>query len=174
MKPEKSINYYMRTLHRDIGCFLIGLTIIYCISGIMLIYRDTHFLKEPKLIERHLPPNIKEQELGMILHMRNFKVLRTEGDVIYFINGTYNKATGVANYSAETLPLTLEKFNNFHKLSTKNPVHWFSLMYAILLLFLAISSFWMYKPKSKSFRRGIIIASTGFISVIIILFFIKM
>ena len=42
-KEKKSIHYYMRGLHRDIGFFLIGLTLIYSISGVLLIYRDTDF-----------------------------------------------------------------------------------------------------------------------------------
>jgi hypothetical protein len=170
MEFKKPVNYYMRALHRDIGFFVIGLTIIYCISGIMLTYRETGFLKQEKTIERHLPPNIEEQKLGMILHLRDFKILKAEGDVIYFQNGTFNKSTGIANYSGKSLPLVLEKFNSLHKSSTQSMVHWFSVVYGILLLFLAISSFWMYKPGSRMFHRGIIIAGSGFTGAVILLF----
>jgi len=170
MKLKKPVNYYMRAIHRDIGYFVIGLTIIYGISGIMLIYRDTGFLKQEKTIERRLPADIEEQKLGMILHLKDYRVLKTEGDVVYFQNGTYNKATGIASYSGESLPPVLEKFNGLHKSSSQNIVHWFSLIYGVLLLFLAISSFWMYRSGTKMFRRGIIIAGTGFAGSIILLF----
>ena len=70
-KEKKSSNRYMRSLHRDFGFFAIGLTLIFSISGIVLIYRDTDFLKFEKQIEKQLSPNIKESELGMILHIRN-------------------------------------------------------------------------------------------------------
>ena len=40
-QEKKSINHFVRSLHRDIGFFVIGLTIIYSISGIVLTYRDT-------------------------------------------------------------------------------------------------------------------------------------
>lgn len=40
-----NIHYWIRSLHRDIGFFLIGLTLIYVFSGILMIYRDTGFLQ---------------------------------------------------------------------------------------------------------------------------------
>ncbi len=169
MELKKPVNYYMRALHRDIGFFVIGLTIIYCISGILLIYKETAFLKTEKNIERHLSPGIEEQKLGIILHIKNFNVLKTEGDIVYFRNGTYNRTTGIANYSAEVLPLLLEKFNSLHKSSARNISHWFSLVYGLLLLFLALSSFWMYSPGNKLFRRGIYIAGSGLIGSAILL-----
>lgn len=167
---KKSINYYMRALHRDIGYFVIGLTIIYGLSGIILLYRDTDFLKTERAIERQLDANISEQDLGRSLHMRDFEVVKTEGDVVYFKNGTYNKATGKANYTDKTIPPFLDKFNQFHKTASSKLVHYFGVMYAVMLLFLAISSYWMYKPKSKMFRRGIILSALGIVCAIIILF----
>jgi hypothetical protein len=105
----------------------------------------------------------------MILHIKNLEILKTEGDVVYFQNGTYNKATGVAMYSDKVLPTFLQKFNNLHRKSSKNLAHLFSTIFGILLLFLAISSFWMFKPNSKMFRRGIILAGSGLIFAIILL-----
>lgn len=40
-----NIHYWIRSLHRDIGFFLVGLTLIYVFSGILMIYRDTGFLQ---------------------------------------------------------------------------------------------------------------------------------
>jgi hypothetical protein len=40
-----SIHYWIRSLHRDIGFFLVGLTLVYVLSGLLLIYRDTGFLQ---------------------------------------------------------------------------------------------------------------------------------
>ena len=169
MKLKKPVNYYMHALHRDIGFFVIGLTVIYCISGIMLTYRETKFLKEVKAVERHLSPNLEEQKIGMVLRIRDFKVLKREGDITYFRNGTYNKTTGIANYTAEALPFILEEFNSLHKSSTRNAAHWFAVVYGVLLLFLAISSFWMFRPGTPKFRRGIYIACSGFVVAIILL-----
>ena len=57
-KKSKSFNYYMRSLHRDIGFFAFGLVVIYILSGIVLIYRDTDFLKREVTVERQLKPNM--------------------------------------------------------------------------------------------------------------------
>lgn len=166
---KKSFNYNMRCLHRDIGFFLIGITIIYSISGIVLIYRDTDLLKQDVVIERELAPNLEASELGGILHKRDFKVLKSEGDIVYFQDGTYNRATGVVKYKSKELPSFLNKFNSLHKSSSRNIVHWFTTIYGILLLFLAISSFWMFNAKSKPFRRGIFIAGAGIVVSLILL-----
>lgn len=168
-KEKKPIQYYMRALHRDLGFLVIGITIVYVLSGITLIYRNTDFLKKERQIQRELEPNINDSELGMALHIRDFKVVKTEGDIVYFNNGTYNKTTGVVNYSNKALPAFLEKFNKFHKAASGSVTHWLSVVFAVLLLFLAISSFWMFKPKTKMFRRGMIFAGIGLCIAIIFL-----
>jgi hypothetical protein len=172
MEPKrmKSLSYYMRALHRDLGFFIIGLAIMYSISGIVLIYRDTDFLKRERQIEKQLPPDIKESDLGMTLRIRNFEIIKTEGDVIFFQNGTYNKLTGIAKYSEKGLPAFLEEFNKLHKTASGNVTHWISVIFGIVLLLLAISSFWMFKPDTKMFRRGIIIAGAGIIITLVFLF----
>ena len=169
-KEKKSINYYMRSLHRDVGFFIIGIVIIYSVSGFLLVFRDTDFLKNEKQVEKQLSPNINESELGATLRMRNFEVSKTEGDTVYFKNGTYSKATGMVKYSEKALPAFVEKLNKLHKPTTKNITHWVTWLFATLLLFLAISSFWMFRPSTKLFRRGLIFAGIG-ITVAVILFF---
>jgi hypothetical protein len=165
-----SFIYCMRSLHRDVGYFIIGLTIIYSISGVVLIYRNTDFLKSEKQIEKQISPNLKESELGGILHVRNLEIVKIEGDIISFRNGTYNMATGVVNYSEKTLPAFLERFNNLHKKASGSISYLFSTIFGVLLLFLAISSFWMFKPTTKMFRRGIIFTGSGLLLAIILLF----
>lgn len=159
----------MRTLHRDLGFLVIGFTIIYAISGIVLIYRDTDFLKHEKQVEQQIAPNIPESDLGGVLHLRNLQVVKTEGEMVYFQNGTYNKATGTVNYTEKALPAFLEKINNLHKKASRNLSHVFSTFFGIILLFLAISSFWMFKPSTKMFRRGMILTGIGLILAVVLL-----
>ncbi len=166
---NKSFSYYMRVLHRDFGFFVIGITIVYCLSGVLLIYRDTDFLKENKIVLKTIEPNLKESELGKILHIREFKVIKNEGDVINFQNGTYNKTTGVVKYSSRELPAILEKFIGLHKSAGNGFASLFTTIYGILLLFLALSSLWMYQINTKNFRRGIYIACGGLIFVVCLL-----
>lgn len=166
---RRSIHYYMRKLHRYVGYFVLGFTLIYSISGIMLVYRDTDFLKRETAVEKKLPPNLDQSELGSELHMRGFKIIKTEGDLHYFANGTYNKATGVTNYTVKALPTILSKMNSVHKSVSQNPSHLFATVFGILLLFLAVSSLWMFKPKAKSFKKGMVVAGSGVVIAIVLL-----
>ncbi|RPH34564.1 MAG: hypothetical protein EHM93_00610 [Bacteroidales bacterium] len=166
---EKNLNHYMRSLHRDIGFFLIGFTIISCISGIVLIYRDTNFLKYDTVIEETFEPNLDEAELGKMLNIKDFKIQKVEGDSLYFQKGTYNITTGVARFTVKELPSFFSKINGLHKSKSKNITHWFTLTIGIMLLFLAISSLWMFKPKTELFRRGIYLTGAGVVVTIIIL-----
>ncbi len=167
---DQGLSHYMRSLHRDIGFFLIGFIIIYSVSGIVLIYRDTDFLKQEKLIEKNIGPNIETSELGQILHMRDFKVLKDEGEIISFNNGTYNKVTGVAKYNSKDLPGILSRFTNLHKTSSRNASHFLGVFFGILLLFLAVSSLWMFKPQTRIFRRAIYIAGIGVVTAVVLVF----
>jgi len=169
LKGKKSINYYMRVLHRDIGFFIAGLIIVYALSGIVLIYRDTEFLKSETKVEKTLTPNLEPAKIGEALRIRDFKVTKTEGETISFQSGTYNTTTGVAVYTVKDIIFPFNKFINLHKAISKNPTHWFNLILGVLLLFMAISSFWMFKPENKNFKRGLYFAGAGVVFVIILL-----
>ena len=160
----------MRVLHRDLGFIMIGLTIIYSLSGISLIYRETAFLKKERQITRTIEPNMEVEELGSALHMRNFEMVRTDENIVVFNIGTYNKSTGVVEYTSNELPRWLSKINSLHKTSTRSPLHWLGIIYGILLLFMAISSLWMFKSGTGLFRRGITLAAGGAAIVLVILF----
>jgi uncharacterized membrane protein len=169
-KVKKSISHYMRTLHRDIGFFIIGLIIIYSISGVVLVYRDTNFLKKDTRVETKLSTDIDPSELGSALRIREFKMTKTEGDIIYFEGGSYNKSTGMAITTIQTLRFPLNKFTMLHKTASKNPIHWVTVIFGILILFMAISSFWMFRKGTKQFRRAIYLAGAGIIFTLLILF----
>lgn len=160
----------MRSLHRDIGFIVLGLTIIYSLSGIVLIYRDSDFLKSEKIIEVQLPPNLNELELSSKLRIRNLKITERTDSLYIFKTGKYNHLSGQVTYSKTSLPSFIDKFNRLHKSSSKSTVHWAATIYGVLLFFLAISSLLMFKPKSKLFKRGIVLSLTGLILAIILLF----
>ena len=168
-KVKKSFNYYMRLLHRNVGFFLIGFVIIYSLSGIVLIYRDTELLKKDKKIITELQAGLKSYEVGSALKIRDFKTLKTEGNMIYFQSGSYNTSTGKAEYTVKELVFPFNKLTGLHKTASKNALHWFTLAFGIALLFMAISSLWMYKTVSRTFRIGILNALAGFIIAVILL-----
>lgn len=170
MKNGKSAQQIMRSLHRDIGFFCLGFVLLYALSGTLLIYRDTGFLKQEKQMHKTLKPNMAPEELGKELRIKEFKVTKTEGDVQFFKNGTYNRSTGIAEYRIKELPRALNKLTELHKSPSGKPTHWATLVFGILLLFLGISSLWMFKPKSSLFRRGLYLSAAGIAVTIILLF----
>lgn len=170
MGNKKFANVSMRELHRYLGYFLAGIMAVYALSGIVLIYRDTDFLKIEKQIEKKLVPNIKTDELGRNLRIRDFKILKTEGDIIHFKTGTYNNKTGETSYTIKTLPFILDKMTHLHKSSSKQPLYWLNLFFAVSLLFFVVSSFWMFKPKSNIFRKGMYFTIGGIILTLLLLF----
>ena len=170
MKSKKSSILLFRIIHRYLGFFLAGIMAVYALSGIVLIFRDTDLFKVEKQIEKKLEPNTKISQIGKELRIRNIKITKSEGDVVYFNNGTYNTNTGVVNYTSKKLPFVLDKFAHLHKATSGDPLYLLNIFFGVSLLFFAISSFLMFVPKSKVFKKGLYFALAGFIFTILILF----
>jgi len=169
-QKSKSFNYYMRSLHRDIGFFIIGITVIFSLSGIVMIYRDTDFMKTEVAIQKELAPGLDPSKLGEIFRLKEMKIVKTEGDIVYFQNGSYNTVSGHAEFTVKSTIFPLNKFIDLHKTLSKKASNYFIALFAASLFFLAISSFWMFKPNTKTFKRGIILSVAGFVVAFLLLF----
>lgn len=160
----------MRVLHRYLGFFLAGIMAVYAISGIVLIFRDTDFLKSEHTEEIRIEPNVKNENIGKALDLRRYNFEREEGDMVYFKNGDYNKKTGVAHITIKELPYILDKMTHLHKASTDDPLYWLNVFFGISLLFFVLSAFWMYLPKTKVFKAGLLYSLAGLVLTLILLF----
>lgn len=160
----------MRVLHRYLGFFLAGIMAVYAISGIVLIFRDTDFLKSEHTEEIKIEPNIKNENIGKALDLRRYNFEREEGDMVYFKNGDYNKKTGVAHITSKELPYILDKMTHLHKASTDDPLYWLNIFFGVALLFFVLSAFWMYLPKTKVFKTGLLYSLAGLVLTLILLF----
>lgn len=168
---KKSIYRWMRILHRDIGFLLIGLTAMYVISGIPLIYRDTGIFRTKTQVEKKVAPGLSAWELGRALHIhKGFKVLSEDETTIRFPRGSYDKISGLASYESNAFHPALDKMIKLHLAPSRDARHWFTVTYAVLLLFLALSSFWMYKPGTTTFKRGLYLAGLGTLLSVVLLF----
>jgi len=172
METKKSFVHTIRLLHRNVGFFIVGFIVIYAFSGITLIFRDSDFLKQEKQVKITLPVGTKPNELGPVLRMRDLKITETRGDVVYFQGGSFNKVTGEAEYTVKELMFPFNKMTNFHKTPSRNPIHWLTLTIGILLLFMAVSSLWMFKINTKQFKKGLYTALAGIILAILIIIFV--
>lgn len=160
----------MRVLHRYLGFFLAGIMAVYAISGIVLIFRDTDFLKSEHTEEIRIEPNVKNENIGKALDLRRYNFEREEGEMVYFRNGDYNKRTGVAHITTKELPYILDKMTHLHKASTDDPLYWLNVFFGVSLLFFVLSAFWMYLPKTKVFKAGLLYSLAGLVLTLILLF----
>jgi len=159
----------MRVYHRYLGFFLAGIMTMYSISGIILIFRDTDFLKREKQVERELKQNLKSEELGRELRIRELKVLSDDGTIITFPQGTYNSKTGMANVTTNELPYIVDKLTKIHKANTKNPLFFLNIFFGLSLFFFVISSFWMFMPHTSVFKKGMYFVLAGVVLTLILI-----
>ena len=165
-----SVQTNMRVYHRYLGYFLAGIMTIYSLSGIVLIFRDTNFLKNEKKIEKQLKPNLKIEALGKELRIKELKADNEDSTFISFKQGTYNKETGLANYTVTELPRAIEKLTKLHKASTKDPLFYLNIFFGVSLFFFVVSSFWMFLPKSTIFKKGLYFTLAGIVLTLVLLF----
>ncbi len=143
---------------------------VYAISGTILIFRDTDFLKKEVQLNETLPLDTKVQALGGILHIRGLKISKTEGDLVYFQQGTSNTKTGEASYSKKELPFVVNKMIDLHKATSSKPLFFLNVFFGSSLLFFVISSFWMFIPSTDIFRKGVYFSLGGLIFALLIIF----
>jgi hypothetical protein len=161
----------MRVYHRYLGFFLAGIMAMYAISGIILIFRDTGFLKREKLVQEQLKPGLNTADLGKAIRNRDLKIDSVSGDMQLFKNGSYNAKTGAVSYTVKKLPPMIEKLTHLHKASTKEPLYYLNIFFGVSLLFFVLSSFWMFMPKTSIFKKGLYFTLAGIILTVIMLFF---
>jgi uncharacterized iron-regulated membrane protein len=165
-----TVHNTMRVYHRYLGFFLAGIMAVYAISGVVMIFRDTDFLKREKQIETKIDPGLKVDQLGQAIRIRNLKAESETNELIRFQQGYYNKITGIAVYTMKSLPKGIEKLTQLHKASTKQPLFYLNVFFGTGLLFFVISSFWMFLPKTTIFKKGLYFTLAGILLTIILLF----
>jgi len=160
----------MRVIHRYLGFFLAGIMAVYALSGIVLVFRQTDFLKRTHHFEKQLAPNIAKSELGKAIKIKRLKIEKEEGNIYHFKNGTYNKQTGMAIYSQKKLPYVMDRMTHLHKATTNDPLYFLNIFFGTSLLFFVISSFWMFIPSSSIFKKGLYFTLAGIVLTLILLF----
>lgn len=160
----------MRIWHRYLGYFLAGIMAVYALSGVVMIFRDTDFLKKEETVSKKLKPGLSAADLGKEIRMRDLKIESESGDVQSFKGGTYNKTTGEAVYKVKSLPVVMDKLTKLHKASSGQPLFFLNVFFGVSLLFFVVSAFWMFLPRTAIFRKGLYFALAGLILTIVLLF----
>jgi hypothetical protein len=170
MSSKATVHNSMRIYHRYLGFFLAGIMAVYSLSGIVLIFRDTNFLKSEKLVQQQLKPGLGADSLGKAIRMRDLKIESVNGDVQTFKQGTYNTVTGAVSYTTQSLPKVVEKLTHLHKANTKDPLFYLNVFFGVSLFFFVLSSFWMFMPKTSIFKKGLYFTLAGIMLTLVMLF----
>lgn len=160
----------MRVYHRYLGFFLAGIMAVYALSGVLMIFRNTDFLKKDQIEERTLEVGTKVEELGSKLRIKNFNIEKEEGAIVYFNGGNYNTETGLATYTKKELPYLLKKMTDMHKATSDRPLFFLNIFFGFSLLFFVLSAFWMFLPKTNIFKKGLYFAVAGLLLALLVIF----
>ncbi len=174
---------YLRILHRDLGYFFVGLTIIYGVSGIILNYKaheEDPAYKEYAVsenIQANLSPAALEEywqrsyendaSLNRIIPVGDVYRIYVKGGI-----GQYNPMNGAISYTIYK-EKKFVKFINVIHYNTGKKFTWLANIFAGSLMFFALSGLIMLKGKNGFLRRGIWFMIIG-LAVPVIWYFIVM
>ncbi len=167
---SRKVSNTMRSIHRYLGFFLAGIMAVYSLSGMVLIFRDTDFLKKNIETNTTIAANLDNSTLGKTLKIRNFKVEKTDGDHVTFKGGTYDKSSGNVKLIKKELPYVLGKMTHLHKAKSSQPLFFLNIFFGLSLFFFVVSSFWMFMPSTSVFKKGMVFTLVGVILTLILLF----
>jgi len=162
------IRKLLRILHRDFGYFIVGMTIVYGLSGIFLNHRHD-FNPDYKIFITDFQvslPNINELTAGDLksaLESVNDDVvfkkhyINRDGNIKIFIeNGEaiINPETGKGTMQyLQRRPFIFE-INKLHRASIGTLWKWVSDLMAVILIFVAVSGLFLLKGKRGLGRWG--------------------
>jgi hypothetical protein len=165
---------WLRALHRDIGYFAVGLTVVYALSGLAVNHLqdwDPNFKQVNRTHQLALPlptddAAAAKSALGSLgVHDAPREVYRaspTQLDLV-FDKRTFHVDTtsGVVHEEGQTARPVLRAANWLHLNRGKRAWTYVADFYACFLLFLAFSGLFMIPGRKGLLGRGAVIALTG-------------
>ncbi len=160
---NKSIAYWLRVVHRDLGFLMVGLCLVYGVSGFLLNHmngKDPAFKTEEASVT--LTQGLNHEELMKAWESHPElpalkKVFRVDEDHFRLMLeggiGIYNAQTGVTAYETHEKRPVIYWFSRMHY----NRVSGWSFIgdfFAVSLVFFAASGLFMVKGKSGLAGRG--------------------
>lgn len=159
----KIIRKWLRLIHRDLGFLMVGITLVYAVSGILLNHMNG---KDPayKTVEANVifEKGLTKNELSGLWNERKDlpplkKVLRVDDIRIKLMLeggiGEYNAASGIVNYEHHTKKELIYWINKLHY-NKINGWYFMADLFAVSLIFLAISGLFMVSSKYGISGRG--------------------
>ncbi len=164
----------LRSLHRDVGYLIVGLTFVYALSGIAINHLedwDPNFSGEHETVElsQPLPQQTDEavavikRELGILEAPSNVEDYGVELEVEFGRHRTVraDRESGQLFDDRQEPRFFLRVANWLHYNRGKAAWTYVADSYAILLLFLAVSGVVMLRGRKGFLGRGVILISLG-------------
>jgi hypothetical protein len=187
MMQAKTLRRWNNVLHRDIGYLCVGMTLIYAISGIVLNHFKSGDFQHPDYGKSYtnlkvpLPENgtadltYVYSVLDQVKEKDHYKSYITgEGYVQIFLTKGFvyvDLNTGEAEMERKTTRYLIKEMNLLHYNNLKKLYTWFSDLYAIGLIILAITGLFVLKGKNGILGRGAWLTAIGIILPALFLLF---
>lgn len=183
-----NIRKILRSLHRDFGYLVVGITFIYTISGIALNHRtdwNPHYtlvseeITVPVLNQTDFNPEEIQSLLSKFdcrpIYKKHFT--SKSGEIKIFVeSGTvmYSPSEGMAELEVLNRRPFFFQINKMHLAQTNRLWIWISDIMAVFLLFVALSGLFILKGKFGLKGRGLWLTATGVvIPLFVILFYLS-
>ena len=176
-----------RVLHRDLGYIFFGMTIIYSVSGIVLnhrkpggdasiINRSEVFYDEPVIknkFNRKAVYNLLDRQKIDRSEYKNFYFPSEKNVMIYLKQGhiLFELDAGKGKIVTIRKRPVLTEFNFLHYNKPKKLWTWFSDLYAVSMILIAITGLFILKGKTGITRRGGVLTALGLLVPLLFLFF---
>src|SRR5450432_1303398 len=174
VQQRAKLRPWLRALHRDVGYFAVGLTIVYATSGLAVNHlkdwdpnfrqvNRTHQLALPLPSDDDAAAKSALHSLGVVEEPREvYRASPTQLDIV-FDKRTFHVDTtsGVVHEEGQAARPMLRAANWLHLNRGKKAWRYFADAYAIFLLFLAISGLFMIPGRKGLLGRGGIVALLG-------------
>jgi len=180
-----NIRKTLRTLHRDFGYLVVGITFIYTISGIAMNHRhdwNPHYslISEEITTDPSEKHEVNKDEVLSLLEKFNFKpvykkhfITKDSTVKIFVDDGTviYKPQQGIVELEILKKRPFFYQINKIHLAQTGRVWIWISDIMAVFLLFVAISGLFLLKGKYGIKGRGLWLTALGILIPLAIIIF---
>lgn len=178
MKKNNNFSHLMRKWHRDLGYFVVTISLVYGLSGIFLTHKEVFPGIETIENKTIFPSEMKISDFSAqwddyMPHSEINKCFESKNSTIkFYFNG------GRGTYKIKNGEVVYENYKEHHFTNFVNHLHnnqikgwkYIADFFALGLIFLALSGLVMVKGNNSFRKRGIWFMLSGMLTVIAFLF----
>ena len=173
----KTLRHWNNAIHRDVGYLCVGMTLIYAISGIVLNHFKSGDFVHPDYSKSCKEVKVALPKTGAITQSYVYSILDQLGEKdhyksyivgsnsleIFLTTGSVSidLTNGFTLIEKKTRRYLIKEFNLLHYNNIKKLYTWFSDLYALALIFLAVTGLFVLKGKNGILRRGAWLTALG-------------